>query len=236
MRCVRPRPMSRRLACILAAYWRFRLAAAQCPALISKPPPHWEGLKQWIFQFSPAPCRWTCKCRSRGNSSSRTRSLWLHLFRPQRIGKPHPCRARRERLLLARMRRPAGEKDHLECRAYAAIRIAETFGVDLGSAQKNLPPCRASQPLGKRIGRAHRAQIGHQGEKIVVANSERLAVGNGQGKPGPLQQATHVAHIGEGRDARRCAAGDLRFRLAKRLAQFSKAAATNNGADKQSVG
>ena len=56
----------------------------------------------------------------------------------------------------------------------------------------------------------------------IVAHGQPVAVDDRQGEAGTLQQRTQIAHIGEGRNARRNAAFDLAFGGGEGLAQFAQ--------------
>jgi len=95
------------------------------------------------------------------------------------------------------MRRPAGEPDKVEGGADAAVRVGETFAVDLRHPQHGGTTGRHSPPLEQNIGRAHPPDISHQRERAVVAHHDAVDVGDRQRQPGALQQRTDIAQIEE---------------------------------------
>src|SRR5262249_17381880 len=74
------------------------------------------------------------------------------LLGAEHISQSLARRARRERFLLARVGRPAGQPDDLERRPDAAIAVGETLGVDLRHARQCRAPERAPAAFEQRIG------------------------------------------------------------------------------------
>ena len=144
-------------------------------------------------------------------------------------------RTRLQRLLLALMRRPAGQPDHVEGRADAAIRIGKAFAVDLRHPQHGGAAGRRSPPFDQNIGRAHPPEIGHQRERAVVAHHDAIDVGDRQRKPGALQQRADIAQIRERRDARRYPALAFGFRRGKGLPQLGQRIAADHRRQQQPV-
>ena len=112
------------------------------------------------------------------------------------------------------MRRPAGQPDHIEGGADAAVGIGKAFAVDLRHPQHGGATGRRPPPLDQDIGRAHAPEIMHQRKRAVVAHHDAIDVGDRQRKARALQQRADIAQIGERRDARRHAA--LAFGFSRR--------------------
>ena len=153
----------------------------------------------------------------------------------KRIGEPRLRRSRRERLLLALVRRPARQPDDLEGRAHAAVGIGEALGIDFHHPPQRRAPQRRAAALDQRIGRAHAAQIVHQRERRGVAHGDAVDVGDRQREARALQQRAEIAQIGERRDARRDAALDLGLGRGERLAQLGQAFAADHRRQEQPV-
>ena len=133
------------------------------------------------------------------------------------------------------MRRPAGQPDHIESRADAAVGIGKSFAVDLRHPQHGGAAGRRTPPLDQDIGRSHPPQIGHQRERAVVAHHDAIDVGDRQRKARALQQAAYVAQIGKRQDARRHAAFAFDFRRRKGLPQLGQRIATDHRRQQQPV-
>ena len=145
-------------------------------------------------------------------------------------------RARLQRLLLAFMRRPAGQPDHIEGRADAAVRIGKTFAVNLRHPQHGGAAGRRAPPLDQNIGRAHPPEIGHQRKRAVVAHHDAIDVGDRQRKACALQQRADIAQIGKRRDARRYPALAFGFRRGKGLPELRQRIAADHRRQQQPVG
>ena len=98
------------------------------------------------------------------------------------------------------MWRPGRQRDDLERRANAAVRIAEPFRVDLAGPRERLPPEERAAPVRQHVGRTHAAQLTHQMQRRCVGDVDDVAVDHRQGEACALQQASEIAHIGERRD------------------------------------
>ena len=144
-------------------------------------------------------------------------------------------RARLQRLLLAFMRRPAGQPDHVEGGADAAVGIGKAFAVNLRHPQHGGAAGRRAPPLDQNIGRAHAPQIVHQRERVVVAHHDAIDVGDRQRKARALQQRADIAQIGKRRDARRHAALAFGFRRRKGLPELGQRIAADHRRQQQPV-
>ena len=145
-------------------------------------------------------------------------------------------RTRPQRLLLAFMRRPAGQPDHVEGGADAAVGIGKALGVDLRHPQHRGAAGRRAPPLDQDIGRAHPPEILHQRKRAVVAHHDAIDVGDRQREAGALQQRADIAQIGERRDARRHAALAFGFGGGKGLPQLGQRIAADHRRQQQPVG
>ena len=141
-----------------------------------------------------------------------------------------------QRLLLALMRRPARQPDHVEGGADAAVGIGKALAVDLRHPQQRGAAGRRPPPLDQDIGRAHAPQIVHQRERVVVAHHDAIDVGDRQREAGALQQRADVAQIGERRDARRHPAFAFGFGRGERLPQLGQRIAADHRRQQQPVG
>ena len=83
----------------------------------------------------------------------------FHRFRQTRLRRSRP-----QRLLLALMRRPAGQPDHVEGGADAAVGIGKALGVKLRHPQQRGAAGWRPPPLDQNIGRGHPPEILHQCE------------------------------------------------------------------------
>ena len=144
-------------------------------------------------------------------------------------------RSRLQRLLLAFVRRPAGQPDHIEGGADAAVGIGKSFGVDLRHPQQRGAAGRRSPPLHQDVGRAHAPQILHQRERVVIAHHDAVDIGDRQREAGALQQRADVAQIGKRRDAGRNPAFAFGFRRGKGLPQFGQRVAADHRRQQQPV-
>ena len=140
-----------------------------------------------------------------------------------------------QRLLLAFMRRPARQPDHVEGGADAAVGIGKALGVDLRHPQHRGAAGRRPPPLDQDIGRAHAPQIRHQRERAVVAHHDAIDVGDRQRKARALQQRADIAQIGKRRDPRRHAAFAFGFRRRERLPQLGQRVAADHRRQQQPV-
>ena len=154
----------------------------------------------------------------------------LHRLRQARLR-----RARLQRLLLALMRRPARQPDHIEGGADAAVGVGESFAVDLRHPQQRGAAGRRAAAFHQHIGRAHPPQILHQRERVVVAHHDAVDVGDRQRKTCALQQRADIAQVGERRHARRHSALKLGFRRRKRLPQFGQRIAADHRRQQQPI-
>eukprot|EP01035_Chromulina_nebulosa_P064936 gene64936-88835_t len=100
----------------------------------------------------------------------RHRTVPIGLDRLQRIVEPHPGRSGFQRLLLAFMRRPAGQEDDRKRRPHPAVRIRIALGVEFGRLEKKRPGDRTPRPSGQGIGLAKRPEVGHQPEQGIIAD------------------------------------------------------------------
>src|SRR5205085_1748521 len=111
------------------------------------------------------------------------------------VGQAPLRRAWSKRLLLSRMRCPAGDPDDVEGCADASIRIAEPFGIKLEYALEQGAFERTPAALDHRIRRTERAQVVHQREGRLVAHDQTVEVRNRQGEARALQERACDAHI-----------------------------------------
>ena len=111
-----------------------------------------------------------------------------------------------QRLLLARIWRPAAEIDNLETRsdlaAFDAVpRAINLFGaLDRAAGERRLPARL------QHVAATHGAKLAHQIEQARVGHGDDLGIGDGKGKAGALQQRAILPDIGEGSDMRAGAA------------------------------
>ncbi len=138
-------------------------------------------------------------------------------------------------LLLGGMRRPRGKGEQLKGGGDAAFRIGVAFLIEGGGAQQGGAAAKGAAAGGERIGFAHGPQFTHQRECVRVRDGQQVAIDDGQGEPGPLQQAARIAHLHEGGDARADAALDLQFRVGEAGTQFLQRARPRNDGEKQPV-
>ena len=134
------------------------------------------------------------------------------------------------------MRRPTRQPHERKCRAYTAVRIGVSPGIDLGRAQEEPFRHRPPRAVGEDVRRTHGAQVAQQRKHVIVAHRHGLDVGNGQGEPGALEECPGIAYIHERADARAGAAIDLRLGRQEAVTQLGKRALASKGAKKQAVG
>ena len=108
--------------------------------------------------------------------------------------------------------------------------------VDLDHPRQGRPLERAPAALDQRIGRAHAAQVVQQRDRRRVPRGDAVDVGHRQREARALQQRAHVAHVGEGNDARRDPALDLGLGGGKGLAQLGERIAAGERRQQQPVG
>lgn len=87
----------------------------------------------------------------------------------------------------------------------------------------------------QQVGRAHAAQIGHQAKGIGIADVERLAVGDRQGKACARQQITCGAHVDQRMNTLRYRIAGGLIRRQQRLLQPWQATRSDEARQKQSV-
>ena len=155
----------------------------------------------------------------------------LHRLRQTRLRRSRP-----QRLLLALMRRPARQPDHVEGGADAAVGVGKAFAHRSapsaawwrgGSASAAARPGYWSRPC---------AEIGHQRERAVIAHHDAIDVGDRQRKARALQQAADIAQIGKRRDARRHPAFEFGFGGGEGLPELGQRIAADHRRQQQPVG
>src|SRR5690606_6788175 len=82
------------------------------------------------------------------------------------VAQPRRGAAGLERLLLAFMRRPAGEPDDFQRGADAAIGVAVPLGISLHGRGQQRRGGQPARPVGKGIGGAQSLDFAHQGQGI----------------------------------------------------------------------
>ena len=138
----------------------------------------------------------------------------------QRVGEPRGGGAGLERLLLARMRRPAAEIDDLEGGADLAAWGAVVLAIDGFGAFERPARERRLAPRRQHVAAAHRPKLAHQRAGVGVVHRQRLAVGHGKCEARALQQRAVLPDIAEGGDMRACTALLLRLGLEQRVAKL----------------
>lgn len=125
--------------------------------------------------------------------------------------------------------------DDVELRRQPPVRPLMPLRVELCGSQEYGAAGRMPQPIAQRVGFAHRPQIRHQPERILIGDFNMIQIGHGEGKARPLQQPGRISQVDHGGNARRHAAADLLLRIHQAVAQFSQGLATQNGCLEQSV-
>lgn len=137
--------------------------------------------------------------------------------------------------MLAFVRHPAGEPDHLKGGADAAIDISCCLLVGGGGGGEKRAGGGATGAIDERIGGAHSLELCHEREGIGIAHGMGFDIRNGEREAGALQETTSIAHLRHGRNARRGAAGDQGISRKEGLTQFGEAFAAKHGDKKKAI-
>ena len=139
--------------------------------------------------------------------------------------------------MLAGIRRPAGQEDHVEGGDDPGRigRVGVSRGVIGASAGEDLAPGGGAQAVVQRVGFAHRAQIGGEVEQVAIRQPQRQVIGHRQREARPRQKAAQIADLAHGQEARGQAAGGLDLGAGQGVAQFSQRFAAQTGGHEQAV-
>lgn len=126
------------------------------------------------------------------------------------------------------MRRPARKINDLEFLGAAC------FGKKRHRPHQDVAP-QGGRPAGERTGLAHAPQIAQQVERFVIGHGDLIHIDDRQREPGAREGLAIVLNCGEGRDARRNPAGDVRFRGVEGAAQGAERPLAEDRGDEQPV-